>query len=121
MNQIKLQNKIKVTCFNYLQIQLIRPPPVHYGMALRAQVSDPSRHAPGPGVRSAQWSVRRGPAAALLSEPVLHSLANIAYMAHIHGTRVHCVCCQCAHYCHIPSTLALMCVDPSLAGYNNNM
>ena len=38
INQIKLQNKIKVTCFNYLQIQLIRPPPL-----IIAWVSEPVR------------------------------------------------------------------------------
>ena len=48
INQIKLQNKIKVTCFNYLQIQLIRPPPVDYGIS-EAKSQHPMR-APRDGV-----------------------------------------------------------------------
>ena len=68
INQIKLQNKIKVTCFNYLQIQLIRP--IDYMMALRAQVSVPS----------APWSVCPQAHATVREELVLHSLDHISYI-----------------------------------------
>ena len=43
INQIKLQNKIKVTCFNYLQIQLIRLMPIQ-GWLLEPKSQRPVRH-----------------------------------------------------------------------------